>query len=74
MMMVVAPAPPNDTGNNPTGDENTANEKVVANEGSRRLFWGGFPGRVEPVIHAPCKVEKRSSLPTGRFLLHHPKT
>jgi hypothetical protein len=75
MMMMMAPAPPNDTGDNQTtSDETAGNEKVMANEGSRRLLWWGFPDGVEPIIHASRQVKDRRSVPTRRLLLHHPKT
>jgi hypothetical protein len=75
MMMMMAPAPPNDTGDNQTtSDETAGNEKVMANEGSRSLLRRGFPDGVKPVIHAPRQIKDRSSLPTRRLLLHHPKT
>ena len=75
MVVVMAAAPPNDTGDNRTSSDATGNEKVMANEGSgRRLLWWGSLDGVEPVVHASRKVEERSTLPTGRLFLHHPKT
>jgi len=72
---MMAPAPPNDTGDDKTTrDETAGNEEVMANEGSRSLLWRGFPNGVEPVIHASREVEKRSSLPTGRLFLYLPET
>jgi hypothetical protein len=72
--MMMAPAPPNDTGNNKTTrDETAGNEKVMTNY-RRRFLWRGILDGVEPVIHASRQVKDRSSLPTGRLLLHHPKT
>ena len=74
MIVVVAPTPPNDAGDDQTSANSAGNEKIMANEGSRRLLWWGSLGGVEPIIHASRKIEKGSSLPTGRLLLHHPKT
>jgi hypothetical protein len=74
MVMMMAPAPPNDTSDNKTTSDQTAgNEKVMANHG-RRLLWRGVLDGIEPVIHASRQIKDRSSLPTGRLLLHHPKT
>ena len=74
MVVMMAPAPPNDTGDNQTtSDETPGNEKVMTNY-RRRLLWRAVLYAAKPVTHAPCQVKNRSSLPTGSVLLHHPKT
>jgi len=73
MVVVMVPAPPNDTSDNRSSCEAADYEKVVANYGRRGLLWWSILDAAEPFIHASRKVEKHISLSTGRLFLHKPK-